>query len=86
MAKKIAKASLKPMLLKELSSWNFVIFLTLALILIVFVITAMNGVSNDVRTKAGLACPQLTIPDTARCPSGWKYTDNLNGCPGFVCE
>jgi hypothetical protein len=84
--KSVRKASLKPMLAKELSSWNFVIFLTLALILLVFVVTAINNVTNDVRTRAGLACPEVTLPDTKSCPTGWKYVDNVNGCPGFTCE
>jgi hypothetical protein len=84
MAKKTVKKQTKKLL--DLSGWNFIIFLTLAFMLIIFVLSAMRGVSQDVRTKAGLACPTVTLPDPAACSTGWKLTTDANNCTGFICE
>ncbi len=73
----------------DLANWNFIIFLTLAFILLVVVLSAMQGVSFDVRSKAGLACPQLTLPRVEDCPGGeWKFKrDPANpSCQTFICE
>lgn len=74
---------------KDLASWNFIIFLTLAFILLVIVLSAMQGVSFDVRSKAGLTCPQLTLPRVEDCPGGeWKFKRDPNNpsCQMFSCE
>ena len=70
----------------ELSGWNFIIFLTLAFILLVVVLTQMNRTSFDLRSKAGLACPQLTTPRAEDCPGGWTFKRDTNGCLAFFCE
>lgn len=72
---------------KDLSSWNFVIFLTLGFILLVIVLSAMNKVSLDLRSRAGLACPQIeTLPRAEDCSTGWTFKRDANGCPAFFCE
>jgi len=70
----------------DLSGWNFIIFLTLSFMLLVFVLSALKGVSQDVRTKAGISCPTVSLPDPNGCPTGWKLTTDANNCTGFVCE
>ena len=73
--------------LQDFSSWNFVLFLTLAFILLVVMMNAISNVTADVRSKAGLSCPKVTIPRAEDCAGGWKYLrDVTNGCPTFVCE
>lgn len=70
----------------DFGSWNFILFLTLAFILLVVLLNAMSTVSNDVRSKAGLICPKVTLPRAEDCANGWKYQrDVTNGCPTFVC-
>lgn len=74
---------------KDLAAWNFIIFLTLAFILLVVVLSAMQGVSFDVRSKAGLTCPQLSLPRVEDCPGGeWKFKRDPNNpsCQTFICE
>lgn len=70
----------------DLASWNFIIFLTLAFVLLVVVLSAMSRVSLDLRSRAGLACPQLTLPRAEDCPQGWTYKRDINGCLAFTCE
>jgi hypothetical protein len=71
----------------DLTSWNFILFLTLAFILLVIMLNAMSRMAFDVRSKAGLSCPEVTLPRAEDCPGGWKYQrDATNGCPTFVCE
>jgi hypothetical protein len=71
----------------DFGSWNFIIFLTLAFILLVTLLSAMNSVSTDIRSKAGLICPKVTLPRAEDCAGGWKYQrDATNGCPTFVCS
>jgi hypothetical protein len=71
----------------DFRSWNFILFLTLAFILLVTLLANISGMAVDLRSKAGLACPQVTIPRAEDCPGGWKYQrDVTNGCPTFVCE
>jgi len=70
----------------DLSSWNFILFLTLAFILLVVVLTLMKNVSQDVRSKAGLECPQITLPRAEDCGTGWIYKRDTNGCLKFFCE
>ncbi len=71
----------------DLSAWNFILFLTLAFILLVVVLTLMRNVTQDVRSRAGLACPQVTLPRAEDCASGWVYKrDATNGCLKFFCE
>jgi hypothetical protein len=70
----------------DFGSWNFILFLTLALILLVTLLSAMTNVSNDIRSKAGLICPKVTLPRAEDCSTGWRYQrDVTNGCPTFVC-
>jgi ABC-type lipoprotein release transport system permease subunit len=86
MAKKkvLSKSAVKT---QDFSSWNFILFLTLAFILLVVMLSAMTGVSRDLRSKAGLSCPEVTLPRAEDCAGGWKYQrDITNGCPTFVCE
>lgn len=71
---------------KDVASWNFIIFLTLAFILLVVVVAAMKNVSLDVRSKAGLACPQVSLPRAEDCAGGWTYKRDSNGCLAFFCE
>lgn len=71
---------------KDLAAWNFIIFLTLAFILLVVVLTEMNKVSFDLRSRAGLTCPQLTLPRAEDCAGGWTYKRDINGCLAFFCE
>ncbi len=79
---------------EDLASWNFIIFLTLAFILLVLVLSAMKGVTQDLRSRAGLGCPnplaafggQLPAPESC---SGGKYSFERsaeNGCAVLVCK
>lgn len=71
----------------DFKSWNFVLFLVLAFILLATLLNNISGIATDVRSKAGLDCPQITLPRAEDCPGGWKYQrDVTNGCPTFVCE
>lgn len=81
MAKKTSPAFIS----KDLASWNFIIFLSLAFILLVIVLGAMKNVSLDLRSRAGLACPQITLPRAEDCPGGWTFKRNTNGCLAFFC-
>ena len=70
----------------DFKSWNFIMFLTLAFILLVVVLTAMNHLTFDIRSRAGLACPTVTLPRAEDCSTGWVYKRNTtNGCLTFVC-
>ena len=70
----------------DLKSWNFIIFLTLAFILLVVVLNAMNKVSFDLRSRANNSCPALTLPRAEDCGAGWTYKRDANGCLAFFCE
>lgn len=70
----------------DLSSWNFIIFLTLAFILLVVVVSSMKNLSLDLRSRAGLSCPQVTLPKAEDCAGGWTYKRDANGCLAFFCE
>ncbi len=71
----------------DLMSWNFIIFLTLAFILLVVVLTAMRRLTFDVRSRAGIDCPQVTLPRAEDCPTGWIYKrSTTNGCLSFFCN
>ncbi len=87
--KKISRRSVqhaKPRKLFDFSAWNFILFLTLAFILLVVVLTQMNKVSFDLRSKAGLTCPELTAPRAEDCAGGWTFKRDINGCLAFFCE
>ena len=79
-------------LYNDLSAWNFVIFLTIALILLVLVVSRMQGVALDLRSKAGLSCPDpLTafggkLPVTQDCNGEWKLSEDAKGCQVFLCQ
>ena len=71
----------------DLSSWNFIMFLTLAFILLVVVLAAMRRLTYDVRSRAGLECPEVSLPRAEDCSTGWIYKrDTTNGCLKFFCE
>ena len=70
----------------DVASWNFIIFLTLAFILLVIVLSAMNRVSFDLRSRAGLTCPEVTLPRAEDCPDGWTFKRDAAGCLAFFCE
>lgn len=72
---------------QNFGAWNFILFLTLSFILLVVMLNAISTTSRDLRSKAGLICPQVTLPRAEDCAGGWKYQrDVTNGCPTFVCE
>lgn len=71
----------------DLASWNFIIFLTLAFILLVVVMTVMKKTALDLRTRAGQTCPVATLPRAEDCPGGeWKFKRAADGCEAFFCE
>jgi hypothetical protein len=80
----VSKNSHRP---EDYKSWNFILFLTLSFILLVVMLSAISGQVTVLKSKAGLICPQVTLPRAEDCPGGWKYQrDVTNGCPTFVCE
>jgi len=86
-AKRVLKVSKKSVGKRlDFASWNFIIFLTLAFILLVVVLTQMNKTTFDLRSKAGLSCPDLTTPRAEDCPGGWTFKRDMNGCLAFFCE
>lgn len=73
----------------DLGSWNFVIFLTLALILLVSVLSIVNRTAKDLRIRARLDCPDVSrnMPRPEDCPGGkWTFSRDATGCPAFICE
>jgi len=85
-AKSTKSSSVKVPPAFDFGNWNFILFLTLALILLVVVLTQMKGVSLDLRAKAGLDCPKLTAPRAEDCAGGWTFKRDVNGCLAFFCE
>ena len=87
-----ASASHPAMMGKELGSWNFVIFLTLAFVLVVVVVVMMKGVAIDLRSRAGLACPDPLaafngrLPAPSECNGEWKLSSDSRGCQVFLCQ
>jgi hypothetical protein len=77
---------------KQLSSWNVIIFLTLAFVLLVVVVVSMNGVALDLRSRAGLACPNPLaafngrLPKASECNGEWKLSADARGCQVFLCQ
>lgn len=69
----------------DLMSWNFIIFLTLAFILLVVVLSAMSRLTLDVRTKAGLACKVPAMPRAEDCSIGWTFKRDSDGCLKYFC-
>ena len=84
--------SLSRVMGKELGSWNFVIFLTLAFVLLVVVVVSMQGVALDLRSRAGLACPNPLaafngkLPQSNECDGEWKLSSDARGCQVFLCQ
>lgn len=70
----------------DIYSWNFIVFLTLAFILLVVVVTSMRKLSLDLRSRAGLSCPEITLPRAEDCAGGWTYKRDSNACLAFFCE
>ena len=71
---------------EDVASWNFIIFLTLAFILLVVVLTSMKKLTLDLRSRAGLSCPELTLPRAEDCAGGWTDKRDSNACLAFFCE
>lgn len=71
----------------DFGAWNFIIFLTLAFILIVFVALTMSKQVMVLRARAGRSCPDVsTLPRPEDCPGGsWKFYRDSNGCQQFMC-
>lgn len=96
MAKKIVRSRMKPSLPvkmgRDLSSWNFVIFLTLAFILLVIIVVSLKGVALDMRSRAGLSCPNPlaafngALPKASECNGQWKLGLDANNCQVFLCQ
>ena len=77
---------------RDLSSWNFVIFLTLALILLATVLGISSKLTLDLRSRAGLACPDPLaafngrLPSPSDCSGEWKLSQDARGCQVFLCQ
>lgn len=77
---------------RDLGSWNFVIFLTLAFVLLVTIVALMNRVAFDLRSRAGLACPDPLsafggkLPQPSECDGDWKLGSDARGCQVFLCQ
>lgn len=77
---------------RDLSAWNFIIFLTIALMLLVLVVNRMQGVAMDLRSRAGLSCPDPLVafggnlPQTNDCSGEWKLSVDAKGCQVFLCQ
>jgi len=77
---------------KDLTSWNFVIFLTLAFILLVVIVSSMKSVALDMRSRAGLSCPNPLaafngkLPQPNECNGDWKLSNDNRGCQVFLCQ
>ena len=70
----------------DISSWNFIIFLTLAFMLLVAVVSAVNNTSSnitDTRTKAANECPPVKIPKV--CKGEIQSWIDVNGCQVASC-
>lgn len=72
----------------ELTSWNFIIFLVLALVLITVVASVLSDRATDLRAKAFNRCPDISaLPRPEACPGGeWKFKRGTDGCSAFFCE
>lgn len=86
-----SKASASGSFKKDFAGWNFVIFLTLAFMLLVAILMNMKNVALDVRSKAGLACKSPfaafgnRLPRAAECNGEWKLLEDDKGCQAFAC-
>jgi len=86
------KPSLSSVMGKDLGSWNFVIFLTLAFVLLVVIVVSMQGVALDLRSRAGLSCPNPLaafngkLPQASECNGEWKLGTDARGCQVFLCQ
>lgn len=87
-----SKPSISAAMGKDLGSWNFVIFLLLAFVLLVVVVMMMKGVALDLRSRAGLSCPDPLsafngkLPQRTDCNGEWKLSEDARGCQVFVCQ
>lgn len=86
--KRRSSAARKAVLNFDFSSWNFIVFLALAFLLIVFVALALSNTAADLSAKAGITCPRITaLPRPEACPGGsWQFKRDTNGCSTFFCE
>jgi hypothetical protein len=91
MARKTSRRQSPLFVKKDLNAWSFAIFLTLALVLLVAVVGIVNGLSLDIRSRAGLACPNPLaafngkLPPTEQCNGEWKLANDARGCQTFFC-
>lgn len=86
MAKRKITRSTSGLKVKDFSKWNFIIFLTLAFILLVLILNFASQTSHDIRSRAGLECPKLTAPRAEDCAGGWTFKRAADGCLAFFCE
>lgn len=88
---RVSKASASSFLKKDFAGWNFVIFLTLAFMLLVAILASMKGVAMDIRSKAGLTCRSPfaafnnQMPRAAECNGQWSLLEDERGCQSFAC-
>ena len=88
---RLSKYAASSLLKKDFAGWNFVIFLTLAFMLLVAILVSMKGVALDIRSKAGLACKSPftafgnRLPRAAECNGEWKLLEDEKGCQAFAC-
>ncbi len=96
MARRSSRSRVRPnvsaVMGKDLSQWNFVIFLVLAFILLVVIVVSMKGVALDMRSRAGLSCPNPLsafngqLPKASECNGEWKLGTDVRGCQVFLCQ
>lgn len=85
--KKTRKSTKKTKTLpSDLASWNFIIFLTLAFILLVVVVYATQNMALDLRSRATGECRTPNLPRAEDCPGGWTFRRGSDGCLAFFCE
>jgi hypothetical protein len=86
MAKKQISKTYKNELMNDFGKWNFVIFLTLALMLIAMVASVLRTVnvsSLDARSKAAYQCPTVKLPSD--CQGRIIRGTDSNSCITYVC-
>lgn len=87
----MARRKISPSLFRkhDVASWNFIIFLTLAFILLVVVLNAMGPVGKglfELRSRASANCQPVTaLPQPEDCAAGWTFKRDGMGCPSFIC-
>lgn len=70
----------------DLSSWNFILFLTLSFILLVVVVYATKNMAFELRSRAAGKCLTPDLPRAEDCAGGWTFRRGSDGCLAFFCE